>query len=85
MTTLFNTKPLSDMSLEELKKQEQSFKIATRVATGVLVLLVVATLIRIYLKAHLRGDTFLLIGFIFLSMLTGDKLKKIKAEISARA
>ncbi len=73
------------MSLEELKKQEQSFKTASRVATGILVVLTVATLIRIYLKVHFRGDTFLLLGFIFLSMLTGDKLKKIKAEISARA
>lgn len=75
---------MSEMSLEELRKQEQSFKIASRVMGGIMVVLVVATLIRIYLKAHLRGDTFLLIGSMFLGIWTGDKLRKIRAEISSR-
>ena len=84
MNNLFSTKPLSEMSLEELKKQEQSFKTAARVTTGILLVLIVATLIRIYIKAHFRGDTVSLIVLILLTLLTGDKLKKIKAEISSR-
>lgn len=84
MSNLFNTKPLSDMSLEELKKQEQSFKTAGRVLTGFLLVLIVAYLIHLYRKDHSSGYAIPLAGLGGLSVFIADKLKKIRAEISLR-
>ena len=84
MSNLFSTKPLAEMSLDELRKQERSFNIASQVTFGIMIAAIVVTLIRVYLKAHFPGDTFLTFGPLFLMLFVGDKLKKIRTEISSR-
>jgi hypothetical protein len=84
MNNLFSNKPLSEMSLTELKAQEQSFKTASRIMAGIMLLMVAATLIRIYLKAHFPGNTFLLLVCVFISFLTASRSKKINEEINSR-
>ncbi|GAA4451768.1 hypothetical protein GCM10023189_14100 [Nibrella saemangeumensis] len=85
MTNLFSSKPLSELTIDELYKKEKFLSTAKKVMIAVMILATVGTLIRIYLKAHFPGDSGLLIMSLLLSALVTANQKKVTDEINSRA
>ncbi len=84
MSNLFTTKPLAEMSLEQLKKQGKSFITVSRVMSVILLVLLLYYFIHLYQKGWGSGSTGSLAGFSALTAAAALQLKKIRAEISQR-
>ena len=84
MSNLFTTKPLAEMSLEQLKKQEKSFITVSGVMGVILLVLLLDYFIHLYQAGSSSGSTGSLAGFGALSIAIALQLKKIRAEISQR-
>ena len=85
MFSIFSSKPLSELSLEELKSQEQSTQTFVRWLGVFFVLMVVIVFIWTYLKGYHTSNIMVLIGLSFFIALIATKLKNIRAEINSRA
>lgn len=85
MFSIFSNKPLSELSLQELKSQEQSTQTFIRWLVVFFVLMVIVVFIWAYTKGYHTTNIIFLVVFALFNAMIGDKLKKIRAEISSRA
>ena len=85
MFSIFSNKLPSELSLEELKSQEQSTQTFVRWLGGFFVLMVVIVFILTFVKGYHTSNFMFLVGLSFFAALIADKLKKIRTEISSRA
>lgn len=84
MLGIFSNKPLSELSLEELKSQEQSAQTAVRwLGISVLVMLGLVTF-WITKKGYHTSNIVFLSATCALPAMAAAKLKKIRNEISSR-
>ncbi len=85
MFGIFSNKPLSELSLEELKSQEQSTRRFVRWSGLLYLVIVVLVFIWTFMKGYHLSNMILLVGLPFLLAITAAKLKEIRSEISSRA
>ncbi|AQG80224.1 hypothetical protein AWR27_13390 [Spirosoma montaniterrae] len=84
MFGIFSNKPLSQLSLEELKSQEQSTRTFVRWLGFLFVVLVVLIFIWTFMKGYHLSNIMLLVGLAFLNAVAAAQLKKIRSEINSR-
>jgi hypothetical protein len=84
MFGIFSNKPLSELSLEELKSREQSTQTFVRWWGGFVLVMLVLVIVWSFVRGYHSSNIMLLIGIFPLLFLTVDKLKKLRAEISSR-
>jgi Mg2+/citrate symporter len=84
MLGIFSNKPLSELSLEELKSREQSTQTFVRWWGGFVLVMLVLSIVWTFVKGYHSSNIMFLVGISPLLLLTTDKLKKIKVEISSR-
>ncbi len=84
MFGIFSNKPLSEMSLEELKSQEQSTRTFVRWSGLLFLVVVVLVFIWTFMKGYHLSNMIILIGLAFLNAIMAANLKKIRTEISSR-
>lgn len=84
MFGIFSNKTLSELSLEELKSQEQSTQTSVR-WSGIFVLVMIA-LVAFWtgMKGYHASNLIFLSATCLLPAMAAAKLKKIRAEISSR-
>lgn len=75
---------MSELSLEELKRQEESTRTVVRWSVLLFSVVIVLVFIWTFLKGYHLSNMMILVGLSFLFAFTADKLKKIRAEISSR-
>ena len=84
MFAIFSNKPLSELSLEELKSQKKSTQTFVRWWGGFVLVILVLVIIRTFMNGYHSSNFMLLIGTSPLLLITADKLKKIRVEIGSR-
>lgn len=77
------SKPIAEMTTEELKKTGKSLKIATSILCGVLVVMV-ASSIYLFIDKGFSASTIMPFVFLPLFILNLANLKKIKQELVSR-
>ena len=85
MFGIFSNKPLSELSLEELKSREQSTGIFVRWSGLLFLVVFVLVLIWSYMKGYHISNMMILVGLSFFLAFMAAKLKEIRSEISSRA
>ena len=84
MFSIFSNKPLSELSLEELKSQEQSTRTLYRWSVGFTLVMIFLVAFWTGLKGYHPSNLIFLSATCFLPAIAAAKLKKIRTEISAR-
>lgn len=77
------SKPISEMTTEELQKTEKSLKLSIKFI-GVILILMLASSIYLFVDKGFSATTVMPIIFIPLFTMNIANLKKIKAELSTR-
>lgn len=84
MANIFESKPLTELNLVELKKQEKLTKIIAYILSGIILLLLIGIGVSWYQKGAYPRSSVSMGGFALLAFLLHDKLKKLQAEIASR-
>jgi len=84
MFSIFSNKPLSELSLEELKSREQSTRTLVRWLGVFILVMVFFVTIWTSMKGYHTSNIIFLSVTCFLPAMAAAKLKKIRTEISSR-
>ena len=84
MFDIFSNKPLSELSLEELKSQEQSTRTLYRWSVGFVLVMIFFVAFWTGMKGYNSINLIFLSATCALPAMAAAKLKKIRTEISSR-
>lgn len=84
MFRIFSNQPLSDLSLDELKRQEESSRTLYRWSIGFALVMIFLVAFWTGLKGYHPSNLIFLLAPCFLPAIVADKRKKIRTEVNAR-